>query len=136
MGVAAVCNFPIDKGFSVPCIAHYCRAFHPGWGQWDRLRLAACCTALRSRLPSELAPGYRYVPWLRRDPLQPGVDGREAAEVEAPFMGDVIRFHNDGDAVTPDNHNDSLVESGCHVLILSLVAFLGVGFVCTFLGAL
>jgi hypothetical protein len=29
------------------------------------------------------------VPWLCCDPLQPGADGGEATEVEAPFVGDV-----------------------------------------------
>jgi hypothetical protein len=26
LGVAGVCKSRINKGFSVPCIAHYCRA--------------------------------------------------------------------------------------------------------------
>jgi hypothetical protein len=30
LGVAGVCNSCIDKGFSVPCIAHYCRVLRPG----------------------------------------------------------------------------------------------------------
>src|SRR5215208_4947047 len=28
--VARVCKFRIGKGFSVPCIAHYCRVLRPG----------------------------------------------------------------------------------------------------------
>ena len=28
--VAGVCRFGISKGFSVPCIAQYCRGLHPG----------------------------------------------------------------------------------------------------------
>jgi hypothetical protein len=28
--VAGVCRFGISKGFSVPCIAHYCRVLRPG----------------------------------------------------------------------------------------------------------
>jgi hypothetical protein len=38
--------------------------------------------------------------------------------------------------MTPNNYDDLLLESDCLVLILSLVAFLGVDFVRTFLGAL
>ncbi len=30
LGVAWVCNFRIDKGVSVPCLARHCRALHPG----------------------------------------------------------------------------------------------------------
>jgi len=28
--VARACKFRIDKGFSVPCIAHHCRILHSG----------------------------------------------------------------------------------------------------------
>jgi hypothetical protein len=30
LGVAGVCKYRIDEGFSVPCIAHYCRVLRPG----------------------------------------------------------------------------------------------------------
>jgi hypothetical protein len=30
LGVAQVCKSRIDKGFSVLCIAHYCRLLHAG----------------------------------------------------------------------------------------------------------
>jgi hypothetical protein len=30
LSVAEVCKFGISKGFSVPCIAHYCTVLHPG----------------------------------------------------------------------------------------------------------
>src|SRR5829696_3543436 len=30
LSVAGVCNSRMDKGFSVPCLAHYCRALRPG----------------------------------------------------------------------------------------------------------
>ena len=30
LDVAGVCKFGISKGFSVPCIAHYCRVLRPG----------------------------------------------------------------------------------------------------------
>ena len=30
LGVAQICKSHISKVFSVPCIAYYCRALHPG----------------------------------------------------------------------------------------------------------
>jgi hypothetical protein len=30
LGVARVCEFRIDHGFSVPSLAHYCRILYPG----------------------------------------------------------------------------------------------------------
>jgi hypothetical protein len=30
LGVAEVCNYRVDKRFSVPCIAHYCRPLRAG----------------------------------------------------------------------------------------------------------
>jgi hypothetical protein len=30
LSVAGVCKFGISKGFSLPCIAHYCRALRAG----------------------------------------------------------------------------------------------------------
>jgi hypothetical protein len=30
LGIAEACKSRINKGFRVPCLAHYCRVLHPG----------------------------------------------------------------------------------------------------------
>jgi hypothetical protein len=64
--VAGVCISRIDKGFSVPCIAHYYRVLRAGWGQ-TRVK-SAWITPRRFLCKPVVASSRGYAQSRRRSP--------------------------------------------------------------------
>jgi hypothetical protein len=70
--VAGVCRFGISKGFSVPCIAHYCRVLRPGQGQ---TRVKWCRKSMDCAPPVPSAAIERHVAKSVRLALEADLQG-------------------------------------------------------------